>query len=48
MQTRAYMYNIKSGKDFRLVYPLQLEPSSKVQYYEVINNKNLTYTISIA
>jgi hypothetical protein len=29
------MYNIKSGKDYRLVYPLDLEPSQKIQYFEV-------------
>lgn len=32
---RAYLYNLKSGKDQRLAYPLQLEPSLKVQYFEI-------------
>jgi hypothetical protein len=27
---KAYMYNIKTGKDYRLVYPLDLEPSQKI------------------
>eukprot|EP00347_Sterkiella_histriomuscorum_P009388 403341402 len=34
-QIRAYMYNIKSGKDYKLVYPLQLEPSNRIQYFEI-------------
>lgn len=29
------MYNIKSGKDYKLVYPLQLEPSHRIQYFEI-------------
>lgn len=29
------MYNIKSGKDYKLVYPLHLEPSHRIQYFEV-------------
>lgn len=29
-QIRAFMYNIKSGKDYKLVYPLHLEPSHKI------------------
>jgi hypothetical protein len=37
-QIRAYMYNIKSGKDYKLVYPLHLEPSHRIQYFEVIYN----------
>lgn len=32
---KAYMFNIKSGKDYKLVYPLQLEPSHKIGYFEV-------------
>ncbi len=33
---RAYLFNIKSGKDnVRLAYPLQLEPSSKMIYFEI-------------
>jgi hypothetical protein len=32
---RAYLYNIKSGKDQRLAYPLQLEPSLRIQYFEI-------------
>lgn len=34
-QIRPYLYNIKSGKGHRLVYPLQLEPSMRIQYFEV-------------
>jgi len=34
-QIRAFLYNIKTGKDVRLVYPLQLEPTFKMQYFEV-------------
>jgi len=34
-QIRPYLYNIKSGKGQRLVYPLQLEPSMRIQYFEV-------------
>jgi hypothetical protein len=43
LQIRAYMFNLKSGKDFRLVYPVQLEPSSRIQYFEV--NLNSLYLI---
>ena len=32
---RAYLYNLKSGKDSRLAYPLQLEPSLRMQYFEI-------------
>ena len=28
------MYNLKSGKDKKLVYPLHLEPSHKIQYFQ--------------
>lgn len=31
---KAYLYNLKSGKDYRLKYPLELEPSSRYQYFE--------------
>jgi len=26
---KAYLYNLKSGKEYRLKYPLELEPSSR-------------------
>ena len=28
--TKAFLFNIKTEKDFRLVYPLQLDPSSRI------------------
>ena len=31
---KAYLFSMKDGKDFRLMYPLQLEPSSRVSYFE--------------
>jgi ER membrane protein complex subunit 7 len=34
-QIRPYLYSLKQGKGTRLVYPLQLEPSMRVQYFEV-------------
>lgn len=27
---KAFMYNLKSGKDYKLVYPLHLEPSHRI------------------
>ena len=33
--TRAFLYSLKSGRDVRLAYPLQLEPSMRMQYFEV-------------
>jgi ER membrane protein complex subunit 7 len=30
-----YLYSLKQGKGVRLVYPLQLEPSMKIQYFEI-------------
>ncbi len=33
---KAYLYSLKNGKDQqRLAYPLQLEPSSRIQYFEI-------------
>ena len=32
--TKAFLFNLKQGKDFRLVYPLQLDPSSRINYFE--------------
>ena len=32
---KAFLYNLKKGKGQRLVYPLELEASSKIQYFEV-------------
>lgn len=26
---KAFLYNLKTGKDFRLKYPLELEPTSR-------------------
>ena len=31
---KAFLFSLKQGKDFRLVYPLQLDPSSRIQYFE--------------
>lgn len=31
---KAFLYSINSGKDFRLKYPLELEPSSRVAYFD--------------
>ena len=31
---KAFLYNLKSGKDMRLKYPLELEPSSRYSYFE--------------
>lgn len=31
---KAFLFSLKDGKDFRLMYPLQLEPSSRVSYFE--------------
>ena len=33
--TKAFLFNMKTGKDFRLVYPLQLDPSSRIKYFEI-------------
>ena len=27
---KAFLFSLKQGKDFRLVYPLQLDPSSRI------------------
>ena len=35
LATRAFLYSLKSGRDMRLAYPLQLEPSMRMQYFEV-------------
>ena len=32
--TKAFLYSLKSGKDFRLMYPLVLDPTSRLQYFE--------------
>ena len=32
--TKAFMYSLTKGKDFRLMYPLVLDPSSKIAYFE--------------
>ena len=33
---RAFLYSLKNGRDeVRLAYPLQLEPSMRMQYFEV-------------
>ena len=30
------MYSLKTGKDFRLMYPLVLDPTSRLQYFEPV------------
>ena len=32
--TKAFLYSLKNGKDFRLMYPLVLDPTSRLQYFE--------------
>ena len=32
---RAFLYSLKNGRDAKLLYPLQLEPSMRMQYFEV-------------
>mmetsp|Transcript_27597 Transcript_27597/g.20010 ORF Transcript_27597/g.20010 Transcript_27597/m.20010 type:complete len:83 (+) Transcript_27597:180-428(+) len=32
---KAFLYSLKSGKDYRLMYPLQLDPLSRNQYFEI-------------
>ena len=32
---KAYLFNLKTGKDVRLAYPLQLEPTMRMQYFEI-------------
>lgn len=31
---KAYLFSMSDGKDFRLRYPLELEPSSRIAYFE--------------
>ena len=31
---KAFLFNLKTGKDYRLKYPLELEPSYRYQYFE--------------
>ena len=31
---KAYLFDLRNGKDFRLMYPLQLDPSSRLSYFE--------------
>ena len=31
---KSYLFNIQTGKDYRLMYPLQLEPTSRFNYFE--------------
>ena len=33
--TKAFLFSLKHGKDFRLVYPLVLEPSGRYGFFEV-------------
>lgn len=33
-QIKAYLFDMKVGKDYRLVYPLQLDPISRFSYFE--------------
>ena len=32
---RAFLFSMKTGRDVRLAYPLQLEPSMRMQYFEI-------------
>jgi len=34
--TKAFLYSLKGGKDFRLMYPLVLDPTSRLQYFEPV------------
>ena len=34
--TKAFLFSLTKGKDFRLMYPLVLDPSSKIQYFEPV------------
>ena len=31
---KAFLYSLTTGKDYRLMYPLQLEPTSRFSYFE--------------
>lgn len=31
---KAFLYSIQTGRDYRLMYPLQLEPTSRFSYFE--------------
>ena len=31
---KAYLFNLKTGKDYRLKYPLEFEPGYRYQYFE--------------
>lgn len=33
--TKAFLYSTKTGKDYRLLYPLQLDPSGILRYFEL-------------
>ena len=33
--TKAFLFSLKHGKDFRLVYPLVLDPSGRFGYFEI-------------
>ena len=33
--TKAFLFSMKHGKDFRLVYPLVLDPSGRFGYFEI-------------
>ena len=33
--TKAFLFSTTKGKDYRLVYPLQLDPSGRYGYYEI-------------
>ena len=32
---RAFLYSLKTGRDVKLAYPLHLEPSMRMQYFEI-------------
>ena len=33
--TKAFLFSLKQGKDYRLVYPLVLDPSGRFGYFEI-------------
>jgi hypothetical protein len=35
-EVKAYLYNLKDGKGKRLVYPLNLEPSHIIQFFDPV------------
>ena len=31
---KAFMFSVENGRDYRLMYPLQLEPTGRIQYFD--------------